>query len=300
MKNIRLNMNSFNCVLLVVVLCLVIILFRKNKEKFNMYPIAEKNKLNIYETQCYLKKNFPKGHTIYNKNNKWWQGANVDNLPDGWLINRGKWHWSHYGSPDSYQQKKKPNSSFPGPGRSPYSCSKSVKKKKLDYFLNIIDEMQTKTSNKSYKKDGLEKLVNSVTGLGNSLDNILNSNTDTELQGSITQLNKADEVYKKEKEKTIKGPGYNCLYESPWIFKFFKGLFYRGCQNKTKSGRTCQNWSSVKPHNPSNFVKGKLRKKQFGLENHNYCRNPTSNFGFRSPWCYTTDPKKRWDFCNPK
>ena len=29
---------------------------------------------------------------------------------------------------------------------------------------------------------------------------------------------------------------------------------------------------------------------------HNYCRNPT-NFG-RGPWCYTTDPKKRWEYCD--
>ncbi|XP_037673592.1 plasminogen-like [Choloepus didactylus] len=33
-----------------------------------------------------------------------------------------------------------------------------------------------------------------------------------------------------------------------------------------------------------------------GLEM-NYCRNPD---GDSSPWCYTTDPRVRWEFCNLK
>ncbi|KAL5253738.1 hypothetical protein ACHWQZ_G013495 [Mnemiopsis leidyi] len=30
--------------------------------------------------------------------------------------------------------------------------------------------------------------------------------------------------------------------------------------------------------------------------NHNYCRNPTSASG--GPWCYTTDPNTRWEYCD--
>ena len=30
-----------------------------------------------------------------------------------------------------------------------------------------------------------------------------------------------------------------------------------------------------------------------GLEN-NYCRNPDNE---KMPWCYTTDPEVRWDYC---
>ena len=29
---------------------------------------------------------------------------------------------------------------------------------------------------------------------------------------------------------------------------------------------------------------------------HNYCRNPD---GEASIWCYTTDPAKRWEYCDP-
>jgi hypothetical protein len=65
-----------------------------------------------------------------------------------------------------------------------------------------------------------------------------------------------------------------------------KGKYYMGCQTKTRSGKTCQRWVAQSPH-----------KHGYGrIGDHNYCRNPS---GSDSIWCYTTDSKSRWDYCNP-
>ena len=71
-----------------------------------------------------------------------------------------------------------------------------------------------------------------------------------------------------------------------------RGADYRGCQATTRSGYTCQAWSSQSPHRhsrtPANYPNS-------GLDS-NYCRNPD---GEPSIWCYTTDSSKRWEYCDP-
>lgn len=62
------------------------------------------------------------------------------------------------------------------------------------------------------------------------------------------------------------------------------GWEYAGKRNITTSGRTCQTWSSDSPHSHS-----------FNNLPENYCRNPDRE---PSPWCYTTDPNKRWELCS--
>ncbi len=61
---------------------------------------------------------------------------------------------------------------------------------------------------------------------------------------------------------------------------------YRGLQNITLTGRTCQAWTSQTPHphtrTPELFPSA-------GLGDHNYCRNPD---GEQGPWCFTTDVRK--------
>jgi len=46
------------------------------------------------------------------------------------------------------------------------------------------------------------------------------------------------------------------------------------------------------PHKHSN---NKEKKPNAGLES-NYCRNPDNE---KTIWCYTTDPKTRWEYCDP-
>ncbi|XP_040920313.1 plasminogen isoform X2 [Toxotes jaculatrix] len=69
------------------------------------------------------------------------------------------------------------------------------------------------------------------------------------------------------------------------------GTSYRGITSETISGKKCQFWSSMSPHRhsktPENFPTADLRR--------NLCRNPD---GDRAPWCYTTDPTVRWEYCN--
>uniref|UniRef100_A0A8C7FHM2 Plasminogen n=1 Tax=Oncorhynchus kisutch TaxID=8019 RepID=A0A8C7FHM2_ONCKI len=71
------------------------------------------------------------------------------------------------------------------------------------------------------------------------------------------------------------------------------GTDYRGMVTETISGKRCQSWSSMTPHShnktPQVFPKADLRR--------NLCRNPD---GDRAPWCYTTDPSVRWEFCSVK
>merc|ERR1711902_478286 len=66
---------------------------------------------------------------------------------------------------------------------------------------------------------------------------------------------------------------------------------YRGTISETASGRTCQRWDSNEPHSHS---RKRANYPNAGLEE-NYCRNPD---GEPASWCYTTDPDKRWDYCD--
>lgn len=64
------------------------------------------------------------------------------------------------------------------------------------------------------------------------------------------------------------------------------GASYRGCQRKTRSGKTCQSWTSQSPHKHTRTHAG----------DHNYCRNPD---GEPTIWCYT-ETSTRWEYCSPE
>ncbi|NWQ63330.1 PLMN protein, partial [Neopipo cinnamomea] len=70
------------------------------------------------------------------------------------------------------------------------------------------------------------------------------------------------------------------------------GKDYRGTEAKTWRGIPCQKWAEKIPHKP-NYTPQK--HPNAGLEE-NYCRNPDGDEN--GPWCYTTDPATRYDYCN--
>jgi len=73
------------------------------------------------------------------------------------------------------------------------------------------------------------------------------------------------------------------------------GSTYTGKLSSTESGHTCQNWLTRYPHNPTYQVKLLLSKYRKSM-NHNYCRNMDGILD--KPWCYTTNPNKRWEYCS--
>ena len=71
---------------------------------------------------------------------------------------------------------------------------------------------------------------------------------------------------------------------------------YRGTQNFTSTGRTCQRWDVQFPHE-HRFTP--LAHPYAGLDGHNYCRAP-GGLRHNQVWCYTTDPMVKFDTCSVK
>ncbi|XP_023194565.1 muscle, skeletal receptor tyrosine-protein kinase [Xiphophorus maculatus] len=70
-----------------------------------------------------------------------------------------------------------------------------------------------------------------------------------------------------------------------------RGRFYQGSVNITRSGIQCQPWNKQVPHQHrlSVDVIPEL------MNSNNHCRNPGGISD--KPWCYTSDPNIRWEYC---
>lgn len=134
--------------------------------------------------------------------------------------------------------------------------------------------------------------------LGNFNDEFLqgievspNYNDETEFKNTYCYSKKHIEEINKRKSSRDKMFSKNYYNEA---LTGIKGSGYRGKQNVTVSGRTCQKWTEQTPHKhtitPSNYP-------NYGLGEHNYCRNPNNE---ETIWCYTNKADKRWEYCQPK
>ncbi|KAL3882544.1 hypothetical protein ACJMK2_028880 [Sinanodonta woodiana] len=68
---------------------------------------------------------------------------------------------------------------------------------------------------------------------------------------------------------------------------------YVGKRTCTVSGRTCQRWNSQYPHT-HRFMNAAFPDGSAD-DAGNYCRDPN---GYGTTWCYTIDPKVRWEVCD--
>ena len=77
--------------------------------------------------------------------------------------------------------------------------------------------------------------------------------------------------------------------------EWYRGIMcsgYRGIINYSNSGTLCQKWTDQEPHTHNRTSE---IYHNYGLGDHNYCRNPDNASG--GAWCYTTDPNTRWEYC---
>ena len=90
-----------------------------------------------------------------------------------------------------------------------------------------------------------------------------------------------------------KWDGSDCAHGHSECYERPHGEDYRGAVNVTSSGKPCQRWSSQFPQ--QHFFTH-ARYPNDGLGAHAACRNPGGvNDG---PWCYTSEPKTRWERCH--
>lgn len=109
----------------------------------------------------------------------------------------------------------------------------------------------------------------------------------------ILRVNGIQVYYNDNTSDTNNVPTSGWKYKKKSFGNWGDGRHYRGTQNKTKHGVSCQKWTDQNPHGhsrtPQNYP-------GFGLGNHNYCRNPDGEPGI---WCYTSQSSNRWDWCDP-
>ena len=106
------------------------------------------------------------------------------------------------------------------------------------------------------------------------------------------------------RELPWEAPGAKRLANASTSRLVLTGAADMGAVSTTVSGRACQEWALDTPHEhdlndlAGNYCRSPTRSGRSPTDLRalcssptNYCRSPTQ------PWCYTTDPDTRWEFC---
>ncbi|XP_076813917.1 plasminogen-like isoform X2 [Clavelina lepadiformis] len=158
--------------------------------------------------------------------------------------------------------------------------------KETNFFKKTVGDIESFSSPYDYKsvlhysshafsKNGNPTIINAVTSEPVDSQRIMLSEEDIHQVLALYNCNGKRQV----------PITYDCMHPLD------RGASYRGSLSVTKNGKTCQKWNEQSPHthvyDPSHVTGG-------GLEE-NFCRNPDID---DRPWCYTTDPDQKWEFCD--
>ena len=76
------------------------------------------------------------------------------------------------------------------------------------------------------------------------------------------------------------------------------GRYYSGYISWTRTGIPCQRWDVSSPHEPNyDHIRASLMPDAAFTAANNFCRNPDPTDSTSGPWCYTSDPERRWMQC---
>ncbi|XP_045215077.2 plasminogen-like [Mercenaria mercenaria] len=108
----------------------------------------------------------------------------------------------------------------------------------------------------------------------------------------IQKVSVIEENYLPRKSEWIYIPA--ALIDGYYVDSFKDFFKYNGTVNTTYSGKSCQRWDKNIPHSQTAYGYQFPEDELVTANAANYCRDPYDN-GYL--WCFTTDPRTRWEPC---
>eukprot|EP00058_Branchiostoma_floridae_P011646 XP_002597134.1 hypothetical protein BRAFLDRAFT_76336 [Branchiostoma floridae] len=177
-------------------------------------------------------------------------------------------------------------------------CSQDNISTTVDTLKRRQDNMSTTVDALKHHQDDMRRLTTTVDALKRNQDNMLQLTTTLDVlkhhQDDMRQLSTTVDALKHDLDKERdRATTLEQRLEEMKICQEGDGSSYRGTVSVTKTGKTCQDWSSMLPHFHAYTA---LWHPSDGLKE-NYCRNPDNKHN-EGVWCFTTDPFTRWELCD--